>query len=370
MNDGSKLTLTVDARLINASGIGTVLQNVLPLLKDYFHLTLIGNRFEIERYEWAESIQTIHINYPIYSLKEQFLLPFHIPKTNYFLSPHYNIPLLPIRANQRLVIIHDVNHLALPQQNNFVKKAYAKFVINKAIKSSNKVLTVSEFSKKELFKYCKVKQKSIEVIPLGVNKKLFKKHELSELEAVKEQYKLPDSFLLYVGNVKPHKNLICLLRAFKQLLIGGQKDLKLVIVGKKQGFITEDHAIYNYIVKENLEEKIVFTGFIPNEQVPIIYNLATLFVFPSFYEGFGLPPIEAMACGCPTIVSNAASLPEICKEASVYFDPNDSFELARKINILLNNPDQRNKLIAKGNRLVQQYEWANTALHLKNLILS
>jgi glycosyltransferase involved in cell wall biosynthesis len=370
MNERSKPSLAVDARLLNASGIGTVLQNVLPFLKQDFSLVLLGDRSEIEYYKWAENISIIPINCPIYSLKEQFVLPFSVPKTDYFLSPHYNIPLLPIRAKRRLVIIHDVNHLALNITSGIVKRAYAQFVIDQAISLSDNVFTVSNFSKKEIHKYCRVKNKDIEVLPLGVDKNIFKPYPSAELEAVKNKLNLPDSFLLYLGNVKPHKNLICLLKALKILKSSGLSEIKLVIVGKKEGFITEESSIYNFIREEGLQDNILFTGFIPNEQVPALYNLAKIFIFPSLYEGFGLPPIEAMACGCPTIVSSAASLPEICQDACVYFNPNDPAELAGKIKLLLNDGQLRSQLVNQGLELVQHYNWEKAALQFKNIILS
>ena len=204
--------------------------------------------------------------------------------------------------------------------------------------------------------------------------------EKDKLEIVKNKHNLPEKFILYVGNVKPHKNLIGLLKAFNLFIEKNGKngkneekfeDYKLVIIGKKEGFITADKEIFKILeANPNLKNKVLFTDYVENEDLPLIYNLANIFVLPSFYEGFGLPPLEAMASGTPAIVSNLASLPEICGEAAYYVNPHNINELADGIYKVLNDSKLQNELIRKGLERIKLFNWEQTAEKLINIILA
>jgi glycosyltransferase involved in cell wall biosynthesis len=367
----TKPSLVVDARLLNASGIGTVCQNTLPLLENAFEITLIGNPKHLKNFTSTAAYKTISFKSEVYSLQEQVEFFLKVPPCDYFFSPHYNIPVLPIKAKRRIVIIHDVNHIALAGNFSLFKKLYAKVIIKCALGFSDKIFTVSEFSKAEISKYFKVDIDSIHTISLGVNKNYFRIYPEKEQVEIRSKYQLPAHFLLYVGNVKPHKNLITLVRSFALLKAkDGFSKFKLVIVGKKEGFITGDHKLESEIKNLNLANDIIFTGYVENEDLPLIYNIATLFVFPSIYEGFGLPPVEAMACGCPTVVSSFASMPEVCQDAALYFNPLDPEDLAKTISAVLNNESLQNELRRKGLQVAQNYEWEATAQKMKEVILS
>jgi len=371
MNSNSKYSLVIDARMINVSGIGTVCQNIIPdLLKD-FNVTLMGNPEELKEFSWAKNLGIISLTSQIYSLQEQMELFFKVPAYDYFLSPHYNVPFLPVKAKKRIVIIHDVNHIALENNFNILKKIYARLFIKLALTKSDKIFTVSRFSKSEIIKYFEVIDASIHPLVLGVNTEIFKVFSSKEQDQIRTRYELPRHFLLYVGNVKPHKNLSTLIKAFA--ILKATRSLvpyKLVIVGKKEGFITSDQAISKEINALNLLNDIIFTGFVPNEDLPGLYNLASLFVFPSLYEGFGLPPLEAMACGCPTVVSDASSLPEVCQNASLYFNPKNPEELAAVITKVLQDKTLQDQLRTSGFNLVKQYDWKLTAQAIKEVILA
>ena len=167
---------------------------------------------------------------------------------------------------------------------------------------------------------------------------------------------MPKKFILYVGNVKPHKNLTGLVEAF---LLAKEKlrDYHLVIVGKKEGFITGDASLIKRISdNEFLSERVIFTGYVPNDDLPVMYNLASLFVFPSFYEGFGLPPLEAMACGCPLLTSDAASMPEVCRDAARYFDAGNPSDIAEKIIDSLFGSDS-DIFVQRGLRRIEDFSW-------------
>jgi glycosyltransferase involved in cell wall biosynthesis len=364
-----KPIIVVDARLINTSGIGTVIQNILPALYPLYRVVLLGNAAELKKFKWALHGQIIDFNSSIYSLAEQVGFIIKIPACDIFISPHYNIPLLPVKAKARAVIIHDINHIALKQNLSFSKKIYARFVITSALKFSKIVITVSEFSKAEIIKFFGVKEQQIKTIKLGIDKAIFKEADAPTKEKISKKYNLPPTFLLYVGNVKPHKNLRVLVKALAHLRENNAaEDIYLVIVGKKEGFITKDNSLLNLIQELDLNAKIIFTGYLIPEDLPVIYSLAKIFVFPSFYEGFGLPPVEAMACGCPVLVSNASSLPEVCQAAALYFDPTDSTNLSQLIQKVWYNTNLQAELKVKGLELAQTYNWQNTNQAFLNII--
>ncbi len=358
------MKVCVDARMIRSSGIGTYLQNLLPTFAQHFDLILIGNPDEID----ISNCHVVASTIPIYSIAEQVYLPRLIPSCDVFWSPHYNIPLLPIRAKKRLVTIHDVFHLAFSDTLPLKQKLYAKLLLNRAVTISHQVVTVSEFSKAEIVKHTHASPSSIRVIHNGINHQLFRvMKDNNQLESVRQQYQLPTRFALFVGNVKPHKNLISLVKAFAAIR-DKIPDLYLVIVGKKEGFITGAPELFEYIHQnKTLADRIIFTGFVATEDLPVIYNLADLFVFPSLYEGFGLPPLEAMACGCPVLVADKASMPEVCGIHIDYIDPLDITSLAVKITEMINlNHEQRQTLSDRGVQKAAAYTWEKSiAAHIE-----
>ncbi len=363
------MRLVVDVRLIHNSGIGTYIKNVLPGMIDSFdEVIVLANQEGIDEFEWKNSVKTITFPYKIYGFLEQLYYSLIIPECDIFWTPHFNAPLFGIASKKRIVTIHDVNHLSNPSNFNILKRLWAKVLYKNAIKKSDQIITVSEFSKSEVLKYFEVNEQKINVIHCGV-KQTFGKLKNEEVCALI----LPDSYFLYVGNVKPHKNLITLLKAYKELDKSIRATYKLVILGKKEGFITNDHKIFDFIEKHNLEKDIRFTGFIKDHEVPIVYKQAAMFIFPSLYEGFGLPILEAMSCGVPVLSSDRASLPEIGGEASLYFDPLNPRELKEKITLLINDKKLQSEMIKKGIEHAKKFNWERSVqkyLEILNKLLS
>ena len=354
----------IDFRMHKASGIGTYIKSILPFLVEKFEVILLGSRAEIQNYAWSKGVKILECKSKIYSIKEQLELPLKIPKCDIFWSPHYNIPILPIRAKFRVVTIHDAFHLAFYDTLNFMQKIYAKTLFNQALNRSNIVLSVSNFSRSEILKYTKT-DKNIFVVPNAIDEKRFNHHcDSNTLEAAAKHYSLPNDFVLFVGNVKPHKNL-------KNLLFALEKtNLNLVIVGKKDGFITGDSTISEIIQTKTLGNRIFFTGYVKDADIATIYNLAKLFIFPSLYEGFGIPPLEAQACSCPVVCSNAASLPEVCGDSVVYFDPNDIEDMRNKIQTVLNDKNLQNELRLKGFENIKRFSWERSAKQIIEIMES
>ncbi len=358
--------LCVDARMYRASGIGTYLQNLLPALAESFELTLLGDPAELSEV----SGRIIPTTIPIYSVAELLRLPALVPRCDLFWSPHYNVPWLPVRAKKRLVTIHDVFHLAHQHTLSLPQRAYASLAFRAATRLSNHVITVSEFSKTEIHRYLKVLPEHGSVIPNGVDHTRFNEQtDEKQHGSVREKYNLPSRWLLYVGNVKPHKNLITLVKALARLP-DSLSDRHLVIVGQREGFITGDTELA-HLLQDNpsLSQRVHFAGFVELADLPMLYRLAELFVFPSTYEGFGLPPLEAMACGCPVVVSDRASLPEICGSAADYVNPDHADDLAAAILVAVQrSPAERRQRIQLGINQAQKYTWQQSVAQHQQLI--
>ncbi|ALJ00320.1 glycosyltransferase family 4 protein [Rufibacter tibetensis] len=356
--------LVIDARMLHSSGIGVYLRQLIPFLTRQFEVTLLSREKEAQEAHWKETATIIICSSDIYSIKEQVELYTKIPPCDVFWSPHYNIPLLPIKAEKRVVTIHDTYHLAYKQTLSYKQKTYAMLVLKAAVKLSDKVVTVSEFSKREIEKYTNCPKEKVKKISNGVDHTLFSAgiSESEEKTLRNKFFHLPKRYILYVGNVKPHKNLLTLLKAYIQLSTGLQKQYGLVIVGKKDVFITPDTELAKLLQKEpDLERQIVFTGFVPDALLPFFYKCASLFVFPSLYEGFGLPPLEAMACGCPVLASTAASLPEVCGTAAIYFNPLDAEELKHQLEKVLEDDKLQQELRKKGIVQSKKFSWKSSA---------
>jgi glycosyltransferase involved in cell wall biosynthesis len=324
--------LCVDARMAHSGGIGTCIRHLAPLLNHPpFRVILLVNQVGES---WCKGIEQIAFSIPIYSLQEQLLFPFKIPRCDLFWSPHYNVPLFPIRAKKRAVTIHDLCHLTPYCSASQLQKAIARQILQQAINRSQCVITGSQFSKKELNSTFQ-NTTNIKVIPHGVDQT----HYLPQKRPLPG---LPKRFVLFVGTGKPHKNREGLIRAFSEAAL---PELHLVLIGKP--YIKQD--------------RILTLLEVSNDLLPAFYSTAELLVFPSFYEGFGLPPLEAMSCGCPTIVSRIASLPEICGDASFYINPESSEELTEALIMLISNQKKREALISKGFERAKLFSWNSAA---------
>ncbi len=332
------------------------------------------------------NVKKVCLDIPWYSWQEQLLMPFHLRREKLDLVhfPHFNVPLL--TPGKFVVTIHDLilTHFPTLRATTLspliyrLKSLAYRLVIFGAVKRAKKIITVSEFTKDDLITQFKVKAEKIAVTYEGVanlakgRDSLFVA-KLDNQETLK-QYHIANNFLLYVGNAYPHKNLETLLRIFAKLLVR-KPDLRLVLIGKEDYFYNRVHAsarALNLWQKENINSPVIFPGYVSDAQLEILYSEARAYVFPSLYEGFGLPPLEAMARSCPVISSNRASLPEILGEAALYFDPKNETEMIEKIWQVLNDNELRNSLIAKGLEQVKKYSWwqcANQTLAVYHEVL-
>jgi glycosyltransferase involved in cell wall biosynthesis len=318
-----RIKLVVDCRMINMSGIGTYLKNILPgiIATNQFDIWCLGYD-NLKEFYWFNSINYIAVKARILTVSEQLELPGKIPACDILWSPNWNIPLFCFNAKKKVVTIHDVYHLANPKQFSKMKMSLVKFYMRVIKLTSARIITVSEFSKQEILRYTNIASDKITVINLAVDENY--SHDFPSRNHTESNY------ALFVGNVKPHKNLKLCLVAMSLIK---DKNLKFYIVGKKGGFITNDDALNSYI--KMLRNRIVFTGEVSDNELKSYYDNAKFFLFPSKYEGFGLPILEAMKFSLPIIASNAASIPEVGGEKLIYFDPLSVTDLVAKIDGLL-----------------------------------
>jgi glycosyltransferase involved in cell wall biosynthesis len=348
------MSLAIDARMLGRSGIGTYLSNLLPRLIPLYRgerVDLIGNESALDRTSWARvgKVRVLDCPSPIYSIGEQLRLPRLIADDcGLFWSPHFNVPLL--YRGPLLVTIHDVLHLAMPQYMPGVhKRLYARALLAAVRRKARAIICNSRFTADELMRVVGVPAAEIEVIHMGVDEGWFVANERTPPQE--------KPYFVYVGNVKPHKNVAGLVEAFRR--VAGRIPHDLVIVGKKEGFITVDRTAE--VSAAALGERVKFTGLVDHALLKRYVACAEALVLPSFYEGFGLPPLEAMACGCPAIVSDRASLPEVCGDAALYCNPDDVEDIAARMLEVAGNEVLRAQLREKGLARARQFTWERCA---------
>ncbi|HCP34040.1 MAG TPA: glycosyltransferase family 1 protein, partial [Deltaproteobacteria bacterium] len=267
----------------------------------------------------------------IYSVSEQLFYPKILGKGDVLHVPHYNAPL---RFPGKLVVtVHDLCHLVMKEFfKGPAKRTYASVFLKAVLKKASKIITVSHFTEHEILKYFHIDQKKIEVIPNGLDPHFYPRSD-KEQKRVREANRLPESYLLYVGNIKPHKNIAKLIKAYHKGWCQKPDLPKLVFVGQNdEGYDPFSEAMSKgdstYLA---FKDRVIFKGFVPYEDLPGLYSGAEAFLFPSLYEGFGFPPLEAMACGTAVLASNSSSLPEILNGHAVFIDPYDEEAISSAI---------------------------------------
>lgn len=306
-----------------------------------------------------------------YTLKEQTMMPRVISKEKIDLMhfPHFNVPVF--YHGLFIVTIHDLILLRFPTKKATtlgsikykIKELGYKAVINWAIKKAKKVIAVSEFTKNDIVEYFKVASEKVITVYEGVDLARSNKRENDNAvdSGILKKYNITKPYLLYVGNVYPHKNIEALLAAIKKISLMSETvfgGLKLVIVCKQDYFLDR---IKKQAIELGIGDRVVFAGYAPDNDLGVIYQNGELYVFPSFYEGFGLPPLEAMGEGTPVISSGATSMPEILKNAALYFDPQNVNEIVELISKILGDVNLKQQLITRGCELVKEYSWGKMA---------
>ena len=353
------MRIAIDARKLHDFGIGTYVRNLVHWLarldkKNEFILFCQPDDCEhIERL--GTNFQPVPVRSHNYSVAEQLTVPLALTrsKADLFHAPHYVLPALtPCRS---IVTIHDCIHLMFPQYlPGRLAHVYAQVSFWIAANRSARILTVSEASKRDILRFFPISSDKVDVIYNAIDDRFNQIPLQTDIDRVRERYQINDRFLLYSGNVKPHKNIERLIDAFNRLRQEGFNDIKLLITGSEVSrHATLRRAVHRY----NLHHQVRFLGFLSADTLAILYRLADAFVFPSLYEGFGLPPLEAMASGTPVLTSNLSSLPEVVGDAALLIDPYDPASIAEGLRRILSDHKLRALLVERGQKRAATFSW-------------
>ena len=363
------MRIGIDARKLHDFGIGTYLRNLLR------HLARIDGDTEFVvlcRPDDRPAVESLGVNFrPVaetagnYSVAEQLKVPLALgrERVTLFHAPHYVLP--PLVRCRSVVTIHDCIHQMFPQYlPNRAALVYAKAALGLAARRATRVMTVSESSKRDILRFVDVAPEKIDVIYNAYDERFAVEPCEADVVRVRERYQLHDEFVLYAGNVKPHKNLGRLIEAFDLVRKRGLDRLRLVIIGDE---VSKYAALRRAVHQHQLHKYVRFLGYLPEETLAVMYRLAGVFVFPSLYEGFGLPPLEAMASGTPVVTSNVSSLPEVAGNAAILVDPYDPAAIAEGIARVLTDETLRRDLRCKGLARARVFSWEQSIRRVREI---
>lgn len=350
----------MDLRLLEAAGIGRYLRQLVPRITERLpaEYLFLGDPAAIRDHDIdrASGVRIADARAPIYSIAEQLELRRLVPPgIDLFWAPHYNIPLL--RVPRLVVTVHDVLHLARPEFTpGLHRRAYARAMFGAIRRRAAAIVADSRFTARELARLADVALDRITVVHPGLEPAWF--------EPVAAERPHPKPYFLCVGNLKPHKNLGRAIAAFASLADSLPHDL--VVIGKREGFLTGDRE--SHAAAASLPERIHLLGNVPDARLRAYLRHAEALVFPSLYEGFGLPPLEAMASGCPALVARAASIPEVCGDAALYFDPLDVGDIAGAMRRVATSAALRDELREMGHARARGFPAEAAAEHTADVL--
>jgi glycosyltransferase involved in cell wall biosynthesis len=349
------MRIAIDIRKINEFGVGTYIWNLvrnLAAIDNRNEYLLIGshrNFHEVgplpENFKQLyqpekETLWRQHITIPL-ALRRQSPDVVHVP--------HHQAPLF--NPFKLVVTIHDCVHLLFPHEDSSRFQNYRSYMqTRRVVESARHVLAVSKSTKEDLINIFELPESRISVVHNALDERFAFNHTPEERKHVLERYQLKDPFVLYSGKIRPHKNIHRLIEAFavlKSELVDDEqyRNLKLIIIGDE---LSKHQYLRLTVIRSGAQQDVRFFGFVPYPVLRVFYQAAALFAFPSLYEGFGLPPLEAMANRTPGLASNTSSLPEVLDDAAVLVNPENVFDIAHGMKLILADDLLRQKLIKKG----------------------
>lgn len=365
------MRIAIDARKFHDFGIGTYIRNILAGLG---HLDRSTEFIVLCKPDERAIAADLGANFRAvveparpYSIGEQVRLPLALARERVDLlhEPHYVLPAL--TRCPSVVTIHDCIHLMFPQYlPNRLAAPYARSSMWVATRKAHRILTVSEASKRDILRFFDIPPERITVVYNAIDDRFLAPPDEEHIERVRQRYQLDHPFALYVGNIKPHKNVDRLIDAFGRARRHGLEDLRLIVIGDE---LSKYPALRQAVHRHRLDKHVRFFGFQPIETLSVFYRLARVFVFPSLYEGFGLPPLEAMACGTPVVTSNVSSLPEVCGDAALLMDPMDPDAIAAGIVRATCDETLRDELVCKGRARARQFSWAESVRRIHGIYM-
>lgn len=331
---------------------------------------------------WPSNFKPITLPYPRLWTQVGLAKQTFIDKLDVLFVPAHTLPLIRRPHLPTVVTVHDLGAEYLPSTHQLKQRLYLKLMTHYQLKSATRLIAVSEATKDDLIKKVGIASKKISVIYEGFNNELFKPTKVDLKNYLLKQFDLvPDQYFLFVGTIQPRKNLERLIRAYAKFLKSDDRKLKendlsstiypqktifyplsstvkLVIAGSK-GWLSEE--IYQLPKKLGIENQVRFLGYVPDKDLPTLYSGALAFVFPSLFEGFGLPILEAMAVGCPVLTSNISSLPEVAGKAALLVNPYSEDEIAQNLIKLYTNSNLLQQLTTAGFEQIKKFSWEKCA---------
>lgn len=376
----------IDARLYGplAKGLGRYTQELVDRIisfdrtNDYYIFLNEDNYDLVKIHPSFNNVHKVKINIAWYSVTEQIKLPFVLSKYKLDLIhfTHFNVPIFcPCKF---VVTIHDLILTKFKSQKASTKHPLVynikdfcyRLVIKKALKNSEKVITVSNFTKDDIVSQFGICSDKIEVIYEGISFKDLKNINYDK-ESLLQKYGIKKDYFLYVGSAYPHKNLEFLIKEFIRFY-KKNKSYQLVLVGKDDFFYERLESFARQALDDNEivdSNAIVFTSYVKDNELAFFYKNASLYIFPSLYEGFGLPPLEALYYSCPVLSSNQASMPEILKKSALYFDPYSENDFLEKLELILRDGQLREKMLSYSQGLFADYDWDICAIKTQSIYL-
>lgn len=356
-------TIGIDARKIQDFGIGTYIRNLVRALASldtenrYVLLAKPGDREGLR--DLPDNFRVVLENSPVYSIRELLALSWKLSRLNLDLyhSTHYVLPA--VVQSPVVVTIHDIIHLLYPEfLPSNLAFLYAQRMIRRSLIRGDRIVAVSQNTKSDLMQHFDVDGRKIQVVYNGVEDAFRRKLPTEEKDRWLRSLGLEPPYLLFVGNPKPHKNLDTVVQAYARAREIAHFDAPLVCVGSRQG---SEFKIRQRAAHLGIAGHVRLLGHVAQEALPAVYQGATLFLYPTLYEGFGLPVVEAMASGVPVITSNTSALKEVAEGYAHLVDPLDIDGMARAIAHVMGDPEHRNALAKLGARRAEDFRWERTA---------
>lgn len=361
------MRIGIDARFYSSAftGIGRyvyeLIENLLKLDRRNTYVLFLNQTGFDQFQSTAKNVEKILVNALHYSFDEQwkFWRMLRKAKLNLMHFTHFNAPIL--YRKPCIVTIHDLTLNLFPgkKMDNWFRRFSYRVTLNSIVKRAKKIIAVSQYTRNDILRFLRADIEKIEVIHEGVSSQfhpIFDQHIISNFL---KQIGLTKPYILYTGVWRSHKNLVNLIKAFAILKHTHHFPGRLVITGKEDPWYPE---VKQTVVDEHLENFVRFTGFVPDEDLVLLYNGASIYVLPSLYEGFGLPALEAFACGIPVCAANTSSLTEVCgQDNAVFFDPHSPADMASKIASVYNDGEKMRQLKERGLKRIKDFSWQKMA---------
>ncbi|MDD5760898.1 MAG: glycosyltransferase family 1 protein [bacterium] len=365
----------------NISGIGRYVQGLLLALQELvseneynttiFHLlTPTSSNFSRLRAFNKNNFPLLKL--PINHILMNYLVNFNLfppidifLKKGIFIFPNYAGP--PIMRSKSITFVYDLSFIIVPEYVDKGNRLYLTKKVKHSINNSEHIITISESSKRDIVKHYNINPDKVSIIYPAIDHNKYTKEQQQAIEKIKINCGIKNDYLLFVGNIEPRKNLVGIIKAYMKLDSGLRNKTSLLIVGGS-GWLNKEilKMIAGYQSKG--ADIILPAKYINDDELPALYSGADLFLFPSHYEGFGIPLLEAMACGTPIVTSPNSSLPEVAGDAAYYVNPNDPVDIAAGITRVLRDEVLRRSLVEKGLKRVRQFTWRNSAEKFHELI--